>query len=75
MKISEYRKLANITIKDIFSEVIKSDDKEIWKKALMAIDIIIIKYEQWQRGENMFVYREVKKIMSSKYWKKFIKSK
>lgn len=75
MKKSEYKKLANEVIKDIFNPVIKSDDAKIWKKCLLSIYDIIKKYEQWERWTNMFVYREVRNIMSNKFWKKFIINK
>lgn len=73
MKISEIQKEAKNIIADIFSTVIKSENKEDWVKALNFIVTKIFMLENWERGEALFYWREVRRQMTDKFWKKFIK--
>lgn len=72
MKIVDIVLWVEWIIQDLFSRVLVSDDKEVWKKAL---DFIIKKTEDLEKNcwEWKFVWRKVRSIMSDKYGKKFIK--
>lgn len=59
-------------IQDLFSRVLISEDKEVWKK---AISFINTKVEDLEKNcwEWKFIWRKVRSIMTHKYGKKFIK--
>lgn len=71
---SETKKEADDIIKSIFAEVIKSDDKKLWKKALDSIESIMQKHSMAGEIRKSFVWRGVKSKMLRKYGNKFIKS-
>lgn len=73
MKFSEIKKEAKNIIADLFLFVLKSNEKDDWKKALSFIDDKIYQLEVWPRGEALFYWREVRRQMTDKFWKKFIK--
>ncbi|RAL56485.1 hypothetical protein BLM37_03160 [Candidatus Gracilibacteria bacterium GN02-873] len=73
MKISEIQKEAKNIIADIFPLVVKSDNKEDWIKALNFIVTKIFMLENGERGEALFYWREVRRQMTDKFGKKFIK--
>ena len=71
MKKSEINKEAKDLIKDVFSAVLTSKDKDSWKKAIDFIMDETNKYEKiW--GEKKFIRREVRSIITNRYGKLFI---
>ena len=72
MKTTEIKLEAEQIIKDLFFKVLESNDKEVWKK---AIEFINRKTDDLELNcwEGKFIWRKVRNIMTSKYWKKFIK--
>lgn len=74
MKTSEINAEANNLIKDLFSHTLKSDDKKEWKKLIDFVKDTVATWEA-RRWENMFIWRKVLAIISSKYGKKFITKK
>jgi len=74
MKRSEYYKEADDIIKDLFSRVLESNNKEEWKRTL---DFITTKTYQLELtcGEWKHSWRKVREIMLNKYGKKFITKK
>lgn len=75
MKASEINKEAEKIIKQIFCAVLVNDDKKVWKKSMDFIDEKIYKLENWDRGSEMFIWKQVKWKMNNRYGKKFITSK
>ena len=72
MKTSDIKKEARKLLDTIFYKAIESDDKEVWKKTLAFIDSKIIILENWDRGEEMFIWRNVKSQFVYLFGKKFI---
>ena len=72
MKTSDIKKEAKNIINTIFTAVIKSDNKEDWKKAIVYIDDKITDLEISTRGEEMFIWRGVKNQITFLFGKKFI---
>lgn len=72
---TQIQKEANKIIKDIFSWVLKCDNKEKWEKAFNYCNKEIIISENWDRWLKMFAWRKVYKILIKKYWIKFIPNK
>lgn len=78
--ITELRQIARNIIKELFSEVIKSDDKELWKKVLQWINNHIeklkIKLVYETSLDNIQRYHEweqVRNILNKQFGNKFIK--
>lgn len=71
MKYSEISVEANQIISTIFKEVIKSDNKEVWKK---AIDFIQNKISDLSKkwDSDRFIWESVLRKVSSQFGKKFI---
>lgn len=69
---SEIHKWGSEILKTIFANVIKSDDKEIWRKAISFIDSKIKELENWIRGEDMFFWKDAKFQILNKFGKKFL---
>lgn len=72
MKTSEIKREARNILNTIFYKVLESTDKEDWKKCLAFIDSKIFKLENWDRGEEMFIWRNVKSQLTFEFGKKFI---
>ena len=72
MKTSEIKSEAKKIINSIFATLIKSDNKEDWKKAIEFIDKKINELEKWTRGNEMFIWRNVKSQIIFLFGKKFI---
>lgn len=72
---SEIKTEAKSIIKSIFNAVTVSKDKDVWKKAFTFIDDKIYKLENWDRGLEMFAWREVKAMLNAKFGAKFITKK
>ena len=70
---SEITKWGTEILKTVFAGVLKSDDKEVWKKAISFMDSKIQQLEATTRGEDMFFWRNAKFQMLNKFGKKFIK--
>ena len=79
MKRLEISQKARTEIKEKYSEVLKSDDKEVWKSAIMKIKIELAEIDEKKKTLAI----EDTKILSSfrrgyildKFGKKFIKPK
>ncbi len=72
MKTSEIKKEARKLLNTIFYKAMESDDKEVWKKTLAFIDCKITQLENWDRGQDMFIWRNAKQQFVFEFWKKFI---
>ena len=72
MKKSEIENEAKKLIERFFKTLLKSTDKDRWQNALVFIADRLRKLEIWPRWNEMFIWREIRKIMNNKYWKKFI---
>jgi len=71
MKNSEIYIEAKKLINDLFYLVIKSEDKEIWKKAIKFIEEQT-KNPKYIWTEQKFIWNTTLFIVSNLYWKKFI---
>lgn len=67
VKISEIRNEAKHIIKDLFSYLKKSEKKEDWKKAFDFLEGKIVALESGNRGEAMFVWREVRRQLANDF--------
>jgi hypothetical protein len=87
MKRLEISQKARTEIKEKYSEVLKSDDKEVWKSAIMKIKIELAEIDEkkktlaiedtkilssFRRG---YILNKVLYIILDKFGKKFIKPK
>ena len=72
MKTSEIKKEARKLLNTIFYKAMESEDKEVWKKVLAFIDSKISELENWDRGEEMFIWRNAKQQFVFEFGKKFI---
>ena len=61
-------------INTIFKPLLENDNKDDWQKWIDFILNKITKLEEWERGEELFIWRWVRNKISYLYWKKFIKN-
>jgi len=73
MKQSEINTEAIEIINMIFHTLKRNTDRRQWKTALDFIQTKISILETWTRWNEMFIWKQVLRIMSDRYWKKFIK--
>lgn len=69
---SEITKEANAVVNTVFAGMLKSEDKEVWKKAISFADQKVITLEMTTRGTEMFIWRSVKFHLLSRFGRKFI---
>jgi hypothetical protein len=69
---SEITKEAKVVINTVFAGMLKSDDKEVWKKAISFADQKVQTLEATVRGTEMFIWRSVKFHLLSRFGRKFI---
>lgn len=88
MKQSQIQQQASLICQDIFGAVVRSDDKNLWKKALKSTEKHIRKLqfeinsmcqdnpnETNEKLENLYVWSEARKMLITKFGQKFIKTK
>lgn len=74
MKISEISAEAKLVIKDLFWTVTRSSRREEWQKAILFITETLWKKDR-SSAPDKFIWRQVSRIMLTRYWKKFILTK
>lgn len=74
MEKKDIDKKAEEIINTIFKALLENDNKDDWQKWIDFILNKITKLEEWERGEELFIWRWVRNKVSYLYWKKFIKN-